>query len=110
MSQEVFEQISDGLDEILDGLGIKMFVTENEHRYALEEAQKWIESEYDVKMPWGAARALIDTFLENLDSEDRDFSDEMLQARKTFKKLTADQPDECPSKLWDDALQSVGRS
>lgn len=85
------------------------FITEDEHQHAIKEAQKWAEGEYEFTMPWGAARSLIETFLENLDSSDRDFSDEMLQARKTFRKLTAEQPDECPSKLWDDALASVGR-
>lgn len=88
---------------------IRLFMLDGEHKAAIEEAQKWVEEEYGFSMPWGSARALIDTFLEHLDSEDRDFSDEMLQARRTFKKLTDEQPSECPSKLWDDALESVGK-
>lgn len=89
---------------------IRLFMLDGEHKAAIEEAQKWVEEEYAFTMPWGAARALVDTFLENLDSRDRDFSDEMLQARKTFAKLTEEQPYECPSKLWDDALGSVGKN
>jgi hypothetical protein len=85
-------------------------LVETEYEDAMKEAQTWVEGEYDIRMPWGSAKALIETFLENLYSRERDFSDEMLQARKTFRKLTAEQPDECPSKLWDDALASVGRS
>lgn len=88
---------------------ISINLNEPEHKMALEEAQKWVEAEYEFKMPWGAAKALVETFLEWLSSNERDFSDEMLEARKTFNRLMDEQPEECPSKLFEDALRSVGR-
>lgn len=42
-------------------------------------------------------------------SEDRDFSDEMLAARKRFSRLIVEQPDECHSKLWEDCLRGICR-
>lgn len=82
---------------------------DEEHDVALREAQGWVEEYYEFKMPHGAAKALVETFLEWCSSDNRDFSDEMLQARETFAKLTKEQPEECPSKLFEDALRSVGR-
>lgn len=87
-----------------------IWLVDAEYEHAIKEAKKYVEREYGASLPMWSARALIETFLENLNSEDRDFSDEMIEARKTFKTLTDQQPDECPSKLWDDALASVGRS
>lgn len=82
---------------------------ESEHKMALEEAQKSVEEDYEFTMPRGAAQALVEEFLWWLDSNDRDFSDEMLEARKTFKKLMDEQPEECPSKLFEDVMRSIGR-
>lgn len=87
-----------------------IWLVDVEYEHAIKEAKKYVEREYGAELPAWSARVLIETFLDNLSSEDRDFSDEMLQARKTFRKLTAEQPEECPSKLWDDALASAGRS
>ncbi|MEK1908152.1 MAG: hypothetical protein AAAB13_20460 [Pseudomonas sp.] len=88
---------------------MRIHLDEPEHKMALEEATKSVEEYHEFKMPFGAAQALVEEFLWWLDSQDRDFSDEMLQARKTFKKLCDEQPDECPSKLFEDVLRSIGR-
>lgn len=77
---------------------------ETEHRVALEEAVEYVMLLWEHEIPMIVAEDLIEVFLVSLDSEDRDFSDEMIEARKTFHKLTEEQPEECPSKLWEDAL------
>jgi len=77
--------------------------------FALQQAMDAVASVHGKKISAFEATTLICTYLEWLNSDDRDFSDEMLQARETFAKLTGEQPEECPSKLWGDALQSVGK-
>lgn len=81
---------------------------EPEHNRAIEDAVEHVRA-WGHKISFGVAADLIDAFLESLNSEDRDFSDEMIEARKRFKTLIVEQPDECAQKLWEDALQSVGR-
>lgn len=78
--------------------------------FALQQAMDAVADVHGKNISAFEATTLICTYLEWLNSDDRDFSDEMLEARKTFNKLTEEQPDECPSKLWDDALESVGKN
>ena len=74
--------------------------------FALEQSIAFVKDAYGTNISPVEASVLIQAYIEWLDSEDRDFSDKMLRARKLYKEALEEHDDECPSRLWEDALEA----
>jgi len=78
-------------------------------KHALKRSLVHLETTTAYSLDEGDLANAINEYLSWVSSEDRDFSDEMLSARKKFSQLILEQPDECHSKLWEDCLREIGR-